>query len=669
METGAIYPSPRAGRYTIGEMETGAISPPHGQVDKQLGRWKHAPYPLPTSWSIYNCGDGNTRHIPSPRAGQYTIVEMETRVISPPHEQVNIQLGRWEQAPYIPPTRWSIFNWEMGAGAIYPSPRAGQYTIGAMETGAISPPHKQVNIQLGRWKHAPYIPPTRWSIFNWEMGAGAIYPSPRAGQYTIGAMETGAISPPHGQVDKQLGRWKHAPYPLPTSWSIYNCGDGNTRHIPSPRAGQYTIGEMGAGAIYPSHALVNIQLGDGSRRHISLPTSWSIYNWGDGNRRHIPSPQAGQYTIGEMETRAIYPSHALVNIQLGDGSRRHISLPTSWSIYNWGDGNRRHIPSPRAGQYTIGEMGAGAIYPSHALVNIQLGDGSRRHISLPTSWSIYNWGDGNRRHIPSPRAGQYTIMAMGAGAIYPSPRAGQYTIGAMGAGAIYPSHEQVNIQLGEWEQAPYIPPTSWSIYNWGDGSRRHISLPTSWSIYNWGDGSRRHISLPRAGQYSIGRWEQAPYIPPHALVNKQLERWEQAPYIPPHELVNIQLGRWKHASYPLPTSWSIYNWGDGSRRHISLPRAGQYSIGRWEQAPYIPPHALVNKQLGRCEQGPYIPPKRWSIFNWGDVNRGHISLPRAGQYSIGEMGAGAIYPSPRAGQYSIGEMGAGAIYPSPRAGQ
>ena len=187
------------------------------------------------------------------------------------------------------------------------------------------------------------------------MGAGAIYPSPRAGQYSIGEMEIRAISPPHGLVHIQLGRWKHAPYPLPTGRLIYNWGDGNTRHIPSPRAGQYTIGEKGAGAISPPHGQVNIQLGrreqapyplptgrsiynygDGSRRHISLPTSRSIFNWGDVNRGHISLPRAGQYSIGEMGAGAIYPS-------------------------------------PRAGQYSIGEMGAGAIYPSHALVNKQLG--------------------------------------------------------------------------------------------------------------------------------------------------------------------------------------------------------------------------------------------------------------------------------------------------------
>ena len=78
MGAGAIYPSPRAGQYTIGEMETRVISPPHEQVDKQLWRWKHAPY-------------------------------------IPPHALVNKQLGRWEQAPYIPP-------------------------------------HELVNIQLGRWE-------------------------------------------------------------------------------------------------------------------------------------------------------------------------------------------------------------------------------------------------------------------------------------------------------------------------------------------------------------------------------------------------------------------------------------------------------------------------------------------------------------------------------------
>ena len=311
------------------------------------------------------------------------------------------------------------------------------------------------------------------------MGAGAIYPSPRAGQYTIGEMETRVISPPHEQVDKQLWRWKHAPYPLPTGRSINNWGDGSRRHIPSPRAGQYTIGEMGAGAIYPSHELVNIQL----------------WRW---------------------EQAPYIPPHEQVNIQLGRWEQAPYIPPTSWSIYNWDDG-------------------------------------SRRHISLPRRWSIYNWGDGSRRHISLPRAGQYSI-------------------GEMGTRAIYPSHELVNIQLGRWEQAPYIPPTRWSIFNWGDVNRGHISLPTRWSIFN------------------LGRWEQAPYVPPHALVNKQLERWEQAPYIPPHELVNIQLGRWKHA-------------------------------------PYIPPHGQVDKQLGRWKHAPYPLPTSWSIYNWGDGSRRHISLP------------------------------------------
>ena len=196
---------------------------------------------------------------------------------------------------------------------------------------------------------------------------------------------------------------------------------------------------------------------------------------------------------------------------------------------------------------------------------------------------------------------------------------------------ISPPHEQVDKQLWRWKHAPY-------------------PLPTGRSINNWGDGSRRHIPSPRAGQYTIGEMGAGAIYPSHELVNIQLWRWEQAPYIPPHEQVNIQLGRWEQAPYIPPTSWSIYNWDDGSRRHISLPRAGQYTIGAMGAGAIYPSHALVNIQLGRWEQGPYIPPMSWSIYNWGDGSRGHISLPRAGQYSIGEMGTGAIYPSPRAGQ-------------------